>query len=80
MRSSKGKCCMLHFSHNTTMQHYEPGEEWLESSSEEKELGVLVDSQLNKKPACAQVAKQPNGILACMSNNVASRTREEICT
>ena len=53
------------------------GAEWLQSCPQEKDLGVLVPAA-EHEPGCAQVAKKANGILACTSNSVASRTRAGI--
>ncbi|KAJ7421829.1 hypothetical protein WISP_41081 [Willisornis vidua] len=72
---NKAKYQDLHLGHNNSRQHYRLGAEGMESCLVEKDLGMLVDSQLIISWKCAQVTKKANGILSCTRSNVPSRAR-----
>ncbi|KAJ7399706.1 hypothetical protein BTVI_112184 [Pitangus sulphuratus] len=62
--TNKVKCQVPNLDCSNPKRPYSPGEEWLESCSAGRDLGVLFDSWLNMSQQCAQVAKKANGILA----------------
>ncbi|KAK4826225.1 hypothetical protein QYF61_006266 [Mycteria americana] len=78
MKLNKNKCQILHVGRSKAGHKSKLGDEWLESSPEERGLGVLVDRRLKRSQQCALAAKRADSILGCIKHSITSWSKEVI--
>ncbi|PKU47780.1 hypothetical protein llap_1889 [Limosa lapponica baueri] len=78
MEFRKAKCRVLHLSHGNPKHKYRLGGEWIESSLEDKDSGVLVDDKINMSWQCVLAPQKANSILGHIKRRVANKSREVI--
>ncbi|GAB0179553.1 cAMP-dependent protein kinase inhibitor alpha [Grus japonensis] len=78
MKFNKTKCKVLHLSQGNHQFQYRVGNEWIENSSADKDLEILVEEKLDFSWQSVLAAQKANHILGCIKRRVASRSREVI--
>jgi len=78
MKFSKAKYKVMHVVRSNPHYQYRLGDEGIESSPAEKNLGILVNEQLDMSRQHALEAQKANRILGCIKRKMTSRSWEGI--
>jgi len=83
MKLNKSKCHILHLGQGNTGYTYKLGDERLQNSPTERDMGGWVNGKLNMRQQCALAARRANCVLGCIKYTIARWSREvtvPLCT
>ena len=75
MEFNKAKCKVLPMGQGNPGHKHRLGEEWMESSPKEEDLGALGDGKVTVSQQCALTAQKATRVLGCTQSSVGSRVR-----
>ena len=58
MKFNRDKCQVLHLGKRNQMHSYKMGDTWVSNTTNEKDLGIVVDHKLNMSQQCDAAAKK----------------------
>jgi len=78
MKFNTKKCVVMHMGNKNKNNEYRVGNEQLEVVDNEKDLGVIVNSNGKYAEQCAQAVKQANCILGMIRRNIRHKAKDVI--
>lgn len=78
MKFNNAKCSVLHMDHSNPKHKKSQSYKWIESSTEEKGLEMLIDKKLKMSWKCAFAAQKAKFILVCIKMSINSKSRKVI--
>ncbi|KAJ7423223.1 rna-directed dna polymerase from mobile element jockey-like [Pitangus sulphuratus] len=78
MKFNKDLCQILHLGWSNPECTYRLGSKKLESSTVERDQGILANHKLNMSQQCALAARRANCVLGCIRHSIANQSREVI--
>ncbi|KAL7631154.1 UNVERIFIED_CONTAM: hypothetical protein RMT77_018543 [Armadillidium vulgare] len=78
MNFNSKKCKVLHVGNSNKGFNYEMNGEWLETVDHEKDLGVIISSNLKVGDQCLEARNRANKMLGIINRNVVYKSKEVI--
>jgi len=78
MKFNTDKCAVIHLGSKNTGAEYLLGNEKIKSSSNERDLGVIIDNKLNFSEHCDHIIKQANSTLGLIKRTIKYKSKDTI--
>lgn len=78
MQFNIDKCAVIHLGHNNSFNEYKMGNNTLKSVTNERDLGVIIDSTLKFSEHCNKIVKEANSSLGLIKRTIKSRNKDVI--